>query len=158
MFARELPAHFVGRVHRVVAADVAEVADVVRAKHVDDAIEVFRLMFAELVAASADRAGGGSRPQQSNLFRILPAEVEQLFLEHTFDAVPTRVDRADLGQIASGLHETAEGIVDDGRGSTRLGDDQVFRHVGRVSPFPRSQGDAMILDRPKPFQTDAGRR
>ncbi len=69
----------VGGVHRVVAADVAEVADVVRLEHFDHAVEVFGLLGLQLVAAGADRARGGRGAEQGDLL-----------------AAPARRDRAVL--------------------------------------------------------------
>ena len=91
--------HFMGGVHRVVAADVEKIADIVRSKHFDHALEVFGLGRLELVAAGADRAGRGRASQQRDFFRRLGRQVQQLFLEHPFDAMPGAVDRADLRPV-----------------------------------------------------------
>jgi hypothetical protein len=47
----------VGRVHRIIAADVQEIADVMGTEDVDDPLEILVLIALELVPASADRAG-----------------------------------------------------------------------------------------------------
>ena len=124
----------VGRVHRVVAADVAEIADVVGLEDFDQAVEVLLLRFAELVAAGADRAGRRRHPQQGDFVGGLAGEVEQFFLEHAFDAVPAGVDRADLRKAAGRLDQPAEAVVDHGRRAARLGDDHVasFGHAQRL--------------------------
>jgi len=106
--------HLVGRVHRIVSADVAEVADVVGLEDFHDAVEVFGLMILELVTTGADRTGGGGRPQEGDLQRVLIAEVDQFLFEHPFDAVPASVDRADLRQIAGRFDQPAEAVIDDG--------------------------------------------
>ncbi len=65
-FAREL-GHLVGSVHRVVAADVKEIADVMGAENLDDALEILVLSGLELVAAGPDRAGGRGRAEEGDL-------------------------------------------------------------------------------------------
>ncbi len=124
----------VGRVHRVVAADVAEIADVVGLEDFDQAVKVLLLRFAELVAAGADRAGRRRHPQQGDFVGGLAGEVEEFFLEHAFDAVPAGVDRADLRKAASRLDQPAEAVVDHGRRAARLGDNHVpsFGHAQRL--------------------------
>ena len=66
----------VGGVHRVVAADVAEVADVVRLENVDNTVEILGLLRAELVAARADRARRRRRSQQGDLLARLGGQIE----------------------------------------------------------------------------------
>ena len=56
-------AHLLGGILRVVAADVEEIADIMRFENVDDAFEVKVLTFLELVAAGADAPGRGRRAQ-----------------------------------------------------------------------------------------------
>ena len=124
----------VGRVHRVVPADVAEVPDVVGLEDFDDAVEVVGLFVLELVAAGADRTGRGGGPQEGDLVGALRGEVDQFFLEHAFDAMPAAVDGADFGHLPRGFNDAAERVVDDGRGAARLGDDHVFRRHGRGEP------------------------
>ena len=57
----------VGRVHRIVAADVEKIANVVGLEHVDRAVEILGLRRLELVAAGADRAGRRRVPQAAIL-------------------------------------------------------------------------------------------
>src|SRR5438874_1595337 len=61
-------AHLVGGILRVIAADVKEVADIMRFEYVDNAFEVKFLPLLELVTAGADAAGRGRRAQEANLF------------------------------------------------------------------------------------------
>src|SRR5690606_1684913 len=117
-------------VHRVVAADVKEVADVVRLHHVDHALEVFLLAGLELVAARPNRPGGGRRPQQCDLARILRRKVEQLFLEHAFDPVPAAVDRPEhIWIVAAGFDHPTQRVVDDGRRPAGLSNNHIFGHT-----------------------------
>ena len=88
----------VGRIHRVVAADIHEIADVVGTEHVDHPLKVFVLALLQLVAACADRTGGGREPQEGNLVAGLSGEIEEFLLEHAFDAVAGAVDGADGGR------------------------------------------------------------
>ena len=74
---REL-ADLVGRVLRVVAADVEEVADVVGLEDIDDALEIEVLPFLQLVAAGADAPGGRRGPQEGDLLLGGRREVEQV--------------------------------------------------------------------------------
>ena len=96
---REL-AHLVGRVLRVVAADVEEVADVVGPEDVDDALEVLVLAFLELVPAGADAAGRRRGAQEGDLLLGCRREVEQFFLEDALDAEVSGVDGAERSRDA----------------------------------------------------------
>ena len=115
----------VGRVHRVVAADVEEIADIVGPKHVDHPLEVLLLPFAELVAAGADRAGRGRKPQQRHFFRRLGGKIEQLLLEHALDAMPGPIDGADLTERPGRLEDPLQTAIDNRGRSATLGHDEV---------------------------------
>ena len=116
----------VGGVHRVVAADVDEVADVVGFEDVDATREILRLLLLQLVAAGADRSGGRRVAQQRDLVGRLGGQIEQFFLQHAFDAVVSPVDGADFRHLASGLDDAAQRVVDDRTGAAALGDHQVL--------------------------------
>ncbi len=83
--ARE-QADLVRCVLRVVAADVEEIADVVGLEDINDALEIFVLSLLELVATGADAPRGGRGPQQGDLLVGRGREVDQLLLQHAFDA------------------------------------------------------------------------
>ena len=120
-------AHLVRGVHRVVAADVEEIADVVRLEHLDRAVEVLPVLLLELVAAGADRAGRRRDAQQLDLLRRLRAEVHQLLLQHALDAVEPGVDRAEIvRERPARINDRAKAVVDDGRRPAGLRDDDVL--------------------------------
>ena len=114
------------RVHRVVAAVVEEKANVVRLEDLDHPLQVGLLARAELVAAGADGAGGGRGAQQGDLFCRLGRHVDQLFAQHSFDAVLPGVDGAEhIGHGQAGLDHPAQRGIDHRRGAARLGDDDI---------------------------------
>lgn len=61
-----LLAHLVRGIHRIIAADVEKVADIVSGHHIKRAIEILLLMIFEFVTARADRSSAGSRSQECN--------------------------------------------------------------------------------------------
>ena len=130
----------VGGIHRVVAADVAEIPHVMSTEHLDDPLEVLLLVFLQLVPAGADRAGRGRGPQQSDFLRILFGQVQQLFLQHALDAVPAGVDRADVVEFPRRLDQTAEAVVDHRRWAAGLGHNQILL-CHRGFPVARSRTD-----------------
>ena len=115
----------VGRVHRVVAADVEQIADLVGPQDLDHPLEILGLARLELVAAGADRAGRRRESQQGHLLGRLGREVEQFLLQHALDAVPGPVDRADGVELAGRLDDPPQAAVDDRRRPAALGDDQI---------------------------------
>ena len=135
----------VGRIHRVVAADIAEVADVVGLEDFDEAVEVLLLRFAEFVPARADRTGRRRHPQQSNFFGRLRGQVEQFLLEHAFDPVPARVNRPDVRKAASRLDQAAQAVVDHRGRPARLGHHHIFRLSQPTNSDGKFGGKAKIL-------------
>ena len=94
-------------VHRVVAADIEEIADIVAAQHVHDALEIFLLVFLELIAAGSDKPGARGVPQQLQFLFVLRVHVDELLKQHDLDAVPRRVYFADaVGILPAGLDHT----------------------------------------------------
>ncbi len=100
--------HLVRGVHRVVAADVEEVTNLVRGENVQNAIEVFGLLRPQLIATRADRPGGRRIAQQRHLVGRLIGKIQQLLFEHPFDAVPRAIHGANLSQLARLLDDAAQ--------------------------------------------------
>ena len=88
----------------------------------------------ELVAAGADRAGRRGEPQQGDLLGRLGRQVEQLLLQHAFDAVPGPVDRADGVKLPGGLDDPPQTVIDHRRWPAALRDDQVLGTTH--NPYP----------------------
>ena len=117
-----------GGIHRIVAAVVKEVADVVGAEYLDQPLVLGAVLVdsgelvarraesaARRVAQGADRRGG------------LLAGVDHVLGERADDAVPSRIELADLAAVlAGGLDDPAGGCIDDGGNSAGLGVEGVF--------------------------------
>ncbi len=61
----------VGGIHRIVAADIDEVTDVVGLEYIDATFKVLGLLLLQLVPASPDRSGGRRVTQQGDLVRAI---------------------------------------------------------------------------------------
>ncbi len=125
--------HLVRGVHRVVAAVVEEVADVVGFEDLDQAF-VFGAVFVdtlELVARGAESAARRVHQGRNGRCAFL-AGVDHVFGQCTDDAVASGVDVGDLLRMfARGLDDAAGGGIDDGGNTARLGIKSVHcRHVG----------------------------
>ena len=86
--------NFVGRVLRIVAADVKEIADVVGLKNFEQPVHILRGLFGllleiDLVTAGAQR-GGGRVSQALDRFGFLLIDVDELLVEDAEDAVERR--------------------------------------------------------------------
>src|SRR5262249_8759914 len=116
----------VRRVHRIVAADVEKITDVVSAEDIEDALVLIAVggQIAELVAAGAD--GGRPRLAESlhGLGRVR-AQVEEVFLDDAEDAVIRPIEFADARLPQGFLNDAASAGIDDRRRPTRLSDNRV---------------------------------
>ena len=104
------------RVHRIVAAVVEEVADVVRAEHLDQplVLRAIALEVLELVARGAEGARG-RMAQRADRRCALAAGVDEVLGQGADDAVTARVEAADAALVlAAGLDDAGGGRVDDG--------------------------------------------
>jgi hypothetical protein len=112
------------RVHRVVPADVEEVADVVRPEDLEDPLVVgpAGVEVLQLVPATAEGAAGRAL-QPVDLGRVFLRQVVQVLLEHAEDAVQRPVDAGeDLRGRQGRLNHPAGAGVDHRRRPARLGD------------------------------------
>ena len=124
-------------VHRIVTADVEQVADVMGSEHVDDTVKVLRPVGFELVAAGTDCSSRWGVSQQGDFVAVLGTKVQQLFAQNAFDAMVTGIDspkRVWIGQ--AGFDDAAQGVVDDRGRSAGLGNNDIpwFAHR-RASHF-----------------------
>ena len=118
-----LLAHLVRGIHRIIAADVEKVADIVSGHHIKRAIEILLLMIFEFVTASADRSSAGSRSQECNFGGVLTRQVEQLLFEHPLNTVTSTVDGADLIEISRSLDNATKGVIDNRTRAAALSND-----------------------------------
>jgi hypothetical protein len=119
------------RVHGIIPPDVEEPADVVGSDDLDNPLEVLLLPVGELVATGAHGACRGGAAEQADLLPPLAGHVDKLLQENSLDAVPCRVDRADLAGVGeAALDHALQRGVDDGRGSAGLGDESIPLHDG----------------------------
>ena len=114
--------HLVGGVHRVVAAVVEEIADVVRPEDLDKALilgPVF-LDAPELVTCRPESTTG-RMPQRCNRARALLVGIDHVLGQRADDAVATGIDVGDLVPVfPRGFDHPAGGGVDDGGYASRL--------------------------------------
>jgi len=105
-----------GSVLRVIAPDVKEIADPMGTKDVHDAFEILLLFFFQFVPAGTDASGCGGGPKKGDLLIVLVREVQQFFLQHPFNAMPSAKDSSErIREHFAGFDYAPEGIVDDRR-------------------------------------------
>ncbi len=115
--------HLVGSVHGIVAAVVEEVSDAVSAEYLDEPLVLGAALVdaCKLVARRAESPARGVA-QRAYGCGALFAGVDQILGERTQDAVPPRIQLADLAAMPAGsLDDPAGGRIDDGGNSTGLG-------------------------------------
>ena len=115
--------HLVRGIHGIVAAVVEEIADVVRAKHRDQALVLGAVLVdpRQLVARGSE---GASRrmAQRPDRRRTLLAGIDHVLGERADDAVPSRINLADpVAVLAGRFDQSAGGCVDDGGDPAGLG-------------------------------------
>jgi hypothetical protein len=120
----------VSRVHRVAAAVVEEVPDVVGPEHLDEPLVLgaVRVEPLELVARGAERAARRV-PQGRDGARGLGRRIDHVFRQRAEDSVAPRVDAAELVLVlARRLDDAAGARVDDRRDAARLSVENVLFH------------------------------
>jgi len=115
----------VAGVHGVIAAVVAEIADIILFEDFEDAlvVGVIDIGVRDLVAAGAERGGRGIG-EQRQLGGVLFVHDHEFVVEHALDAVVCAVDLGDGARVESGTDNTVGGCVDDGRRAARLTDNE----------------------------------
>src|SRR5690606_5126692 len=109
--------------HRIAAAVVNEVADIVGAKHLDQAAIFLRTLFdaLQLVAHRAEGAARRVAQRRDRPGRLL-ARVDQLLAQRADDAHPAGQHLADaIAPRAGRLDDGAGRGIDDSRDAARLG-------------------------------------
>ena len=108
--------HLERGVHRVIAAVVEEVADVVGAEHLDQALILGAVLLdaLQLEARRAERAGRRVL-ERADGRGALAADVDEILGERTDDAVTPGVHLGDVSGAHRRLDHAARGGVDDGR-------------------------------------------
>src|SRR6202035_2740455 len=109
-------------IHGIVAAVVEEIADVVRAEYVDQAL-ILRAILIEPRQLVAGRPEGAARrvAQGADGGAALLAGVDQVLGQGADDAVPAGINFADSAAMAArGFYQAAGGSIDDGGHSARL--------------------------------------
>ena len=122
---------FMGGVLGIVAADVKEIADVVRLEDLEEAVQVARGLFGlfleiELVAARAQRGRRGVLEAGDGAGLFL-GNVNQLLVQHAEDAVEPAVNALDAVVFARFLHDACHAGVDDRGGAARLSHEKIAR-------------------------------
>jgi hypothetical protein len=113
--------HLVSGVHRVVAAVVEEIADVVGLEDFDQALVLGAILFEalQLVTGRAERSGGRVPERLDRRARLL-AHVDEILGERAHDAVAAGVNLGDLFRLHRRFDDAGRRCVDDGRDATRL--------------------------------------
>ena len=117
-----------GGVHGIVAAVVEEIADVVGLEHFDQALVLRPILVdaGQLVARRSERAARGVTQPAHRRRGLLP-HIDHVFGEGADDAVPPRVEFADLVPVlARRLDHAAGGGVDDGGDAAGLGIERIL--------------------------------
>ena len=115
----------VAGVHRVVAAVIAEIADVVLLEDFQNAlvIGVVLVGIGDLIAAGAERRRRRIR-QAVKLGAVFRVHAQQFVFQHALDAVVCAVDLGDGARVQRGADHTVSTGVDDRRRTAGLPDDQ----------------------------------
>jgi hypothetical protein len=111
------------------SADIEEEPDVVRLEDLKKAVHVFGGLFGflfevDFVAAGAKR-GGGSVAQPLDVLGRFLAQINQVFVENSQDAVGSAVDVFDRGVFFGFDDDARDAGVDDGGRAARLGHKEV---------------------------------
>ena len=117
-----------GGIHRVIAAVVKEVADVVSPKHLDEPL-VFLTVFLDALELVTRRAECAARrvAQRGNRARALLAGIDHVLGERPDNAVASCIDIGDLRAVfPCGLYDSAGCSVDHGGNAAGLGIERVF--------------------------------
>ena len=112
-----------GGVHRIVAAVIKEIADVVRLEYLDETLVLGPVLVdpRQLVARRAECAARRVA-QCPDRRRALLAGVDHVLGQRPDDAVPPGIELADLVRVlARGFDHPAGGGVDDGGDAAGLG-------------------------------------
>ena len=115
---------FMGGVLGIIAADVKEIADVVRLEDLEQAVHVPGGLFGlfleiNFVTAGAQRGGRGVFEALDGPGLLL-VDINQLLVEHAEDAVEAAVDFLDAFVLARFLDDARHAGVDDRGGAARL--------------------------------------
>ena len=116
LLLREL-GNLIGRILRVVAADIEKVADIVRLEYLEHALEVLLLL--QLVTAGAE---GGSRrmAKRANLLLRFRREIDQVLLEEAEHTIQRAVNLLDAFMVKRLRDDARDAGIDNGRGATGL--------------------------------------
>ena len=117
-------------VHRVVAADVEEAADVQLFEDGEELLVqgLVGVPVGQLVAAAAEEAGGGALEQLDvEVIGQQGGQVHDPLLQQTGDAVAHAVDDVRAAALAA-LEHTSQTCVDDRGGAAGLANDCIFTH------------------------------
>ena len=137
------------RVHRVVAADVEEIADVIlledREELLENALGILPYLRELLTAGAERRRRGVLEHIDALIVRKRLAEIDQTLLKETLNAVAHTVQRLDRTVVYVFLHtadDTRKRRVDRRSRATRLTDDRItneFFHRCILSPIRESK-------------------
>ena len=116
---RELP----DSIHRVVAADIDEVADLVLLEDADERLELRRVLcrILQLETAGAECSGRGHGQCVEHVFDVFDAaQIQELFTQYALDTIACTEHLAHLRISEGGLDDAGQCGVDGGRRSTGL--------------------------------------
>jgi hypothetical protein len=136
----------VGGIHRIVAAVVEEVSNVVRAEYLDQALILSAILVqaGELVARRSEGAPRGMA-QGADRRRTLQAGVDQILGQRTDDAVAAGIDLGYLvAVLARRFYQSAGGGVDDGGHASRLRVERILGLRAHFLWFHRNGGSRAI--------------
>ena len=129
----------VAGIHGVVAAVVAEIADIVLLEDLKNAL-VIGIVFIRVLDLVAAGAEGGRRSigQAVKLGTVFFVHAQKLVVQNALDAVICAVDPGDAVGVERGADAAVRAGVDDGRRAAGLTDDQCafqcFRH-NKLPPY-----------------------
>ena len=118
---RELP----DGIHRVVAADIDEIADLVLLEDADERLELRRILcrILQLETAGAKCSGRGHGQGVEHVLDVFDAaQIQELFTQYTLDTIACTEHLAHLRVSDGGLDDAGQRGVDGGRRSTGLCD------------------------------------
>ena len=131
-------ADLVAGVHRVVAAVIEEIANIVLLEDLQDSlvVRVIHIRIRHLVAAGAQSRRGGVE-QQLQLLCVLLGHIDQAVTENTLDAVFSTIDIGDDIAVQSGTDHAVSTGVDNRSRTTGLTDDAgAFENIhGKIPPY-----------------------
>jgi hypothetical protein len=97
-------------------------------KDFDGPFKIFLLVRLQLIPAGSDGPGNRCIAQEGDFFFGLGGEIEEFFLENSFDTVSGTINGSDVIEFPCRVNDTSQGTVNHASRAAALGNDDVLFH------------------------------